>query len=127
MWRAKIIPSLYQSFRSKSSLMLKEEFLLPEKIHNVSRSNTQISKARMNLTENLKKLKLQNEKIYKIGKKRKKIKVQNQTKETAKILDLNKIHKIEDKFYKTTLIKCFTQSCYSKFLFQYLKKLKKNS
>ena len=70
----------------------------------------------MNLTENLKKLKLQNEKIYKIGKKRKKIKVQNQTKETAKILDLNKIHKIEDKFYKTTLIKCFTQSCYSKFL-----------
>ena len=116
MWRARIIPSLYQSFRCKSSLMPKEEFLLPEKFQNITRSNTQSSQARLNLTEYLKNLKEKNVQIHKIGIKRKKIKVQTQTKETSKVLDLNKIHKIEDTLYKTTLIKCFTQSCYSKFL-----------
>ena len=97
--------------------MPKEEFLLPEKFQSVIRSSTQISKARLNLTENLKNLKKKNVQIHKIGIKRKKIKVQTQTKETSKVLNLNKIHQIEDKHYKTTLIKCFTQSCYSKFLF----------
>ena len=112
MWQARRMYFLNQNFRWKSSVKIKEEFLVPEGKPYVSRST--VSKARSNITENLKKLKEKNLKLQdNCSKRTVKSSVQNKT--TAKIFNLDKIHKIEDNHYKTALVQCFTQSCYSEF------------
>ena len=134
MWQVRRISSLNSNFRWKSSINIKDvrgmstptplEKVVNSHVENYESCNEKLpftkklpetnmpNKAILNLAKNLKKLK---EKNGAKNAKTRTIKGQAQNKNTQKIIHLDEVYETEDKHYRTSLIKCFTDSCHSKF------------